>query len=337
MIDGSALEGVDAGGIHRTYDRWPELASEFYGREAEPVDDAGIDHVVFAGMGGSGTVGDVFSSILSRENMHVSVVKGYRLPRTADAGTLVVATSVSGDTDETMAVLAEAAGAGIRTVSFASGGRMEGFCRGRGLRFHRIPRHHSPRASLVPFLYGILRVLAPLLPVRESEVAESISVMRRTRDLIHSGNLGGGNPALSLGSWIGGIAAIYYPFGLQSAAMRFKNSLQENAKMHAFAEDVMEASHNGIVSYERDSEVRPILVQGTDDHVRTRQRWGVIKGFFEESGIEYREVRSVRGGILSKLVNLIYLLDYASIYLAVSRGVDPTPVGPIDYVKRRTG
>ena len=101
---------------------------------------------------------------------------------------------------------------------------------------------------------------------------------------------------------------IYYPFGLQSAAIRFKNSLQENVKIHAFAEDVVEACHNGIVSWEKKSDVQPILIQGQDDYIKTKERWQMLKEFLQQNNIEYREIMSVNGSILSKIINLIYLL-----------------------------
>ena len=128
---------------------------------------------------------------------------------------------------------------------------------------------------------------------------------------------------------------IYYPWGLQAAAIRFKNSLQENAKIHAMAEDVIEACHNGIVSWEKSSNVKPVLIQGEDDFIKTKERWRILKEYLETNEIDYREITSVKGSILSKLINLIYLLDYSSIYLAIKSGVDPSPLRSIDYVKER--
>ena len=82
----------------QAYDLWPQISREAYELNYEQIDYKDIDHIVFAGMGGSGAVGDVLSSTLSRTNMHVFNVKGYTLPPTIDSKTLVVATSVSGNT-----------------------------------------------------------------------------------------------------------------------------------------------------------------------------------------------------------------------------------------------
>ncbi len=94
--------------MHKIYDKWPQIAKDAYESDLEPIDFKDIDHVIFSGMGGSGTISDLFSSILSKTNIHTTVVKGYVLPKTVDENTLVVATSVSGNTVETLSILKSA-------------------------------------------------------------------------------------------------------------------------------------------------------------------------------------------------------------------------------------
>ena len=101
MFSKENLEKNDPNGIHNVYDRWVHIARDAYNSDIDSVDFNDIEHVVFSGMGGSGTVGDLFSSVLSKTNIHTTVVKGYELPNTIDKNTLVVATSVSGNTIET--------------------------------------------------------------------------------------------------------------------------------------------------------------------------------------------------------------------------------------------
>jgi len=143
------------------------------------------------------------------------------------------------------------------------------------------------------------------------------------------------NLRMGLAKWNNGIPVIYYPFGLQAAAIRFKNSIQENAKTHAMIEDVIEACHNGIVAWEKQNNVRPVLLQGDDDYIKTKERWKILKEYFDQHEIDYWEVFSVKGSILSKLINLIYLLDYASIYRAILSKIDPTPINSIDFIKSK--
>ena len=87
-----------------------------------------------------------------------------------------------------------------------------------------------------------------------------------------------------------------------------------------------ELVHNGIVSWEKPSKVNPVLIQGYDDYIKTKERWKILKQYFEENKIDYKEIHSVKGSILSKLVNLIHLLDYASIFKAIISKVDPSPI-----------
>ena len=323
----------DPGGMRRTYDAWPEMAAGAYRDGPDALDMDGINHVVFAGMGGSGALGDLAAALMSGLDMHVSIVKGYNLPRTADADTLVVCSSVSGNTAETLTVLAKAAAASCRTVSFSSGGQMEAYCRRNSLPHHTVETRHSPRASFVSFLYTMISALDRVTKVPRTDVSESIRAMERTRDAVTAE---GPNPARDLAGWLSGMPVVYYPWGFKAAATRFKNSLQENAKTHAMTEDVLEASHNGIVAWESASPARPVLIQGPDDDPKTKERWRVFEEYFEARAIPYRTVRAVDGHILTKLVNLIYLLDYTTIYLAGMRGVDPTPVDSIGFVRERT-
>ncbi len=321
--------------MYKIYDKWPEIARESYQSDLDIVDFRDIDHIVFSGMGGSGALGDIFSAILSKTNIHVAVVKGYHLPNTVDSHTLVVTTSISGNTVETLSVLNSANKLDCKIVAFSSGDRMQKYCLKNNIEYRNIPQMHSPRASFTRFLYSILKVLGPVLPVKKIDILDSINQLEKLRKQISSKNLDKKNPSLCLAEWISGIPVIYYPFGLQAAAIRFKNSLQENAKKHAMIEDVIEACHNDIVSWERKDKVQPILLEGVDDYIKTKERWRVLKEYFETNKIDYYEIHTVKGSIISKLINLIYLLDYATVYLSVLSKVDPSPTKSIDYMKNK--
>jgi glucose/mannose-6-phosphate isomerase len=286
-------------------------------------------------MGGSGTIGDVIGSILSKEDIHVTNVKGYILPKTVDSETLVVVTSVSGNTDETLTILDAALKTSAKIVAFSSGGIMEEFCKKNDIFFQNISLIHSPRASLAGFLFAILNILENLIPINHSDVVEAISILKETRNNISSNNLSKTNQAIELAKYIKKIPCIYYPAGLQSASIRFKNSLQENTKTHVITEDIIESCHNGIVSWEKDVNAQAILIEGFEDNVKTKERWKIIKQYFIENQIDYISISSGTGNILSKIMHLIYLFDYASIYLAVLRKIDPTPVDSIEFIKNK--
>ena len=335
MLDVSTLDKYDSQGMYKIYDRWPQIAKEAYESNLEPADFDNIDHIVFSGMGGSGAVGDLISAILSKTDIHVSVVKGYLLPKTVDSNTLVVATSISGNTVETITTLESAQKLDCKKIAFSSGGIIESFCSKNKSEFRKIPMSRSPRASLCGYIFSILKVLNPLIPIQKSDIIESINELENTSNQINSVNLTFDNPSLKLAEWISGIPLVYYPMGLQAAAIRFKNCIQENAKSHVIVEDIIEACHNGIVAWEKQNDVQPILLQGADDYIKTKERWKIIEEFFNDRNIEFWEIYSIKGSILSKLVNLIYMLDYSSIYLAIKKGIDPSSILPIDFVKSK--
>jgi len=319
--------------MYKVYDRWPEIARESFESNQDSVNFVGINHIVFAGMGGSGAIGDVFASILSKSKIHVNIVKGYVLPKTVDSDTLVVAISVSGDTAETLYVLKSAHKLNSKIIAFSSGGKMLEFCTKNKIQHRIVPQYHSPRASFTSYLYSILKVLHFTFEIKQEDVLESITELENLNKKINSSNLTDSNPSLSLAKWMTDSPMIYYPLGLKSASMRFKNSLNENAKMHAFIEDVIEVCHNGIVAWEKPSDVKPILIEGHDDHIKTRERWQILEKFFRQNHIEYKKIISVKGSILCKIINLIYLLDYSTIYKAILNEINPSPVKSINFIK----
>ena len=161
----SDIQRYDSKKMHEAYDVWPRLAKEYYEKDFPKLEIDGIDHIVFAGMGGSGTIGDIISSILSKTNIHVNVVKGYLLPKTVDSNTLVVVTSISGNTDEVLSILKNSKNSKAKFISFSSNGNLEKVSLENNIKYIKIPQLHSPRASLPSFLYSVLNVLGNIIPM----------------------------------------------------------------------------------------------------------------------------------------------------------------------------
>ncbi|MCH7967056.1 MAG: glucose-6-phosphate isomerase, partial [Thaumarchaeota archaeon] len=147
MITLSDLQKFDPSGMYKVYDMWPQIAREAYESEFEEISYDDINHVVFAGMGGSGAIGDLFSSILSKTPVHVSLVKGYLLPRTVDKNTLVIVTSISGNSVEPLTILESAKKLDCSLIAFSSGGKMEELCKKNNIEHRKIDYIHSPRSS----------------------------------------------------------------------------------------------------------------------------------------------------------------------------------------------
>ena len=335
MLDLNKIKEFDKSKMIEVYEKWPELAKKAFNTDYRILKIENVTHIVFTGMGGSGALGDIFEAMLSKTNVHVSVIKGYLLPETIDEKTLIVITSVSGETVETIKVLEKAEKTKAKVICFASGGRCEKICKEKNIEFYKIEKIHSPRASFVSFFFSMLNVLQLVISLKKEDVDEAINELEKIKHKIFTNNLTSTNPALKLAENISKIPVIYYPHGLQAAAIRFKNSLQENTKIHVIAEDVVEASHNGVVAWEKISHARPILIQGKDDYIKTKERWSIFKEYFSFNNIEYDEVMVESNSILSKIVYLIYFLDFVSIYAAIIGETDPSPVTSIEFIKKR--
>jgi len=334
-MDIETIKKFDSKRMFEVYDTWPKLANTSFSKKYEDINDFNVNHLVFAGMGGSGNLGDVFSSILSKENIRVSVVKGYHLPKNLDKNSLVIITSISGNTEEMLSILKNVKKEGVQSISFSSGGKIQEYCTKNNMTYRKIPMINSPRASFTSYFYAMIKILNPIIQFNQSEIEESINELQKTKEKICSSNLDQENYSLNLAQWMNGIPILYYPWGLESSAIRFKNSLQENAKQHTIIENIIEACHNGIVSWMSSSKIQPILIRGLDDPTKTKERWEIIKEFFEQKNIKYKEIFSPEGSILTKIVNLIYVFDYCSIYKAILLEIDPSPIQPIDFIKSR--
>lgn len=335
MLSLEKIRNIDSEKIYQVYDNWAELALDSYEKPYQQIEFPDIDQIIFAGMGGSGTIGDIFASILSKTNLHVSIVKGYHLPNTVDENTLVVTSSVSGNTNEALTVLELTRKSKCKTIAFSSGGKMEKYCVENNLEYRKIPSIHSPRASFPIYVYSILKVLESVMPISKNNITESILELSKQKEKIATSNLTSSNNSLQLAQWITGIPLVYHPFGLQAASIRFKNAIQENAKSHAIVEDVVEACHNGIVAWEKKSVVQPILLTGQEDYIKTKELWKIIKKYFIQNNIDFKEIQSVKGSILAKLMSLIYQLDFTSVYLSYLRNIDPSPVKSIEFIKKQ--
>ena len=335
MLTLENMKNVDKSRMYEIYDNWPEIAENSLNMDFKEIIGENICHIVFAGMGGSGTIGDVFASVLSKTDIHVDVVKGYHLPKTVKQNSLLICTSVSGNTIETITVLKEGIELGCQIIVFSSDGEMKKICNEKKIEYREITMNHSPRASFVTYLYSMIKVLLPILPISITDVSDSISELKKINEKISSFNLNEKNISLNIANWIKNTPVNYYPWGLESVAIRFKNSLQENSKMHVMLDDIIESCHNGIVSWENDSTLQPILIEGEDDYIKTKERWKIIKEIFLERDISFYEVKSNKGNILTKITQLIYILDYCTIYLAILKNIDPTPVLSINLIKNK--
>src|SRR5205807_7831950 len=112
-----------------------------------------------------------------------------------------------------LAILESAHKKHCKIVAFSSGGKMQEYCAKNKIEHRNFQQMHSPRASLPIFLYGILKTLGAIIPLKKVEVIESLGFLDELQKRIHSSNLDNKNPSLDIASWISGTPLVYYPFG----------------------------------------------------------------------------------------------------------------------------
>jgi len=333
------IERVDREGLYKDYEAWPEQAESAL-RLSIDLREVNVDKVVYCGMGGSGCAGDILQDLsFSRPKFPpLYVVKGYHLPSFADESTLVLAVSYSGDTEETISALKEALKRGCKVLGFSSGGELEKICRENSIPHVKLGRALTPRSALPYILYSTLSALERLgyQLVSASELSNTIALMRNLRASIGVESDLSDNEAKQIAQHLHNAHPIVYgPQEFRGVLIRFKNSLNENAKVHACVEILPEACHNDIEAWQPDALNLRVLfvINGSDG--RLRKRFDTLMELVERSGVEYRSVYVREATLFGGIVKLLYLLEYVTFYLAVLRGVPPAPTPNIALLKKR--
>ncbi len=298
-------------------------------------------HLVVAGMGGSAIGGDLLAAVLEpRLPIPLVVVRDSRLPSYVGPRSVVIATSYSGETEETLAAAEQAVKAGAALLAITSGGRLAEIA---GDRLVRIPRVLAPRAALGYLMISALAALdrwglcgpcagdvedtAAVLHEVASEVGPLVPTARNAAKSL-AGRLSGCTPAIYAGS----------P-EVEAAARRWKTQFNENSKVFATWNTFPELTHNEIVGWSGPAEVlrtiAVIVLLGGQESERAMHRIRSTSELAFRKAAGVHEIPGRGGNRLSRLLSLVLLGDVTSVYLAYLRGVDPTPVDAIDAIKSR--
>ena len=169
------FEKVDSKKMFQIYDKWPEIAQESFSTDFNKFDSKGIDHVVFAGMGGSGAIGDIFSAILSKTSTHVTVVKGYHLPKTVTSDSVVVVTSISGNTIETISMLKNAIKLNSKIIVFSDGGKIKEICKEKNIPiYERDFKVEDLYTSDEAFVTGTFAGIIPAVNIDDYKISNGL-------------------------------------------------------------------------------------------------------------------------------------------------------------------
>ncbi|MCW5942442.1 MAG: bifunctional phosphoglucose/phosphomannose isomerase [Fimbriimonadaceae bacterium] len=343
LDDRSFVERLDPKGMLRLTEAFPDQC-----RRALSIASAAdlrspatpIQNVVLAGLGGSAAGGDFTKALFDAEGkVPFQVVRDYGLPGFVGPNTLVICSSYSGNTEETLASFADAHARGAHIVAVTSGGKLAEACRAHGYSVVQIPGGQPPRTALgfmlVPSIVVCERL--GLLPKHDFEAA--IQYLEATRALFGMDNLFDENEAKQTAALLQGAVSVLYGLGGWQAAVanRWKGQINENAKNMTFANAFPELNHNEILGWVKANEqgvgrwVALVLNDG-EESAKMRTRARVTEGLIGDlATVRYFEA----GGrnLLEKILNLVYAGDFVSLYLAALNGVDPENIDSINILK----
>jgi glucose/mannose-6-phosphate isomerase len=297
------------------------------------------DGLVVAGMGGSAIGGALARAALGdRASRPIVLARGYALPAWTTPDTTVLCASYSGNTEETLGVYDAAGALGAPRIVSTTGGRLAEAAREDGVPVIPLPGGFQPRAAVAYSLVVALEVAA-LCGAGERMHAEVDVAAAHAEHLTAEWGPDSGLETLpkKLARGLLGTVPTVSGAGLTAPiAYRWKCQINENAKTPCFASELPELDHNEISGWEGSGEVArcsAVFLDDSDLHPRIRQRIELTRGIIAGTGATTYRIDSVGGTRTERLVSLVLLGDLVSLYLAVLRGVDPTPVDAIAQLK----
>jgi glucose/mannose-6-phosphate isomerase len=302
-------------------------------------------NLVVLGLGGSGIAGDVLAAVANDVlPVPVTVLKQYRTPAFVGPASLVFAVSYSGETEETLSMAEGAIASGAAVVAVSSGGRLADVVSTAGGLHVPCPAGLMPRAALgalvAPLFVTLFRL--GLLPGAHELLVGAQDQLARRRDGCVPAVEGDSNPAREMARRIGRTIPLVHGGGALGAvaAMRWKADVNENAKAPAFWNSHPELDHNEVCGFGQHGDVtRQVLtlveLRHGFEHERLEPRFSGVRAQLEECVAQVLAVRAAGEGRLAQLLDLMYLGDWTSCYLAIENDVDPGPIPAIDLLKAR--
>jgi glucose/mannose-6-phosphate isomerase len=340
-LDRTAIDAVDSSRMFDDILGLPDQLRDALWRvesaDLQPVDAAG--GMIVAGMGGSSIGGSLARAALGDRAMRpIVMARGYGLPAWTAPDTMVLCSSYSGNTEETLAAYEAARALGAHVVVATTGGKLAHEARSDDVPVIPLPGGFQPRAAVAYSLVAALEVAA-ICGAGERLHAEIDVAAAHTEDLIGRWAPGGSEEdfpkelARGLHRTVPQIAGSELTAPI---AYRWKTQINENAKTPAFVHELPELDHNEIVGWQAASELgrfSAVFLDDSDLHPRIRQRVELTRGLIASDAAATFRVETRGTTPTERLLSLLFLGDLVSFYVAVLRGVDPTPVPVIDSLK----
>ena len=301
-----------------------------------------FDKIVFCGIGGSAISGDILRSYLEQIGFAklIYINREYQIPKWVDENTLVIASSYSGNTEETISAYEEATKLTDSIICFTTGGKLQELAKSNNHLVVQLEAGMMPRCALAMSFFAILSAFLYLgiVPRNLSEDIEKAindtyqsiqKLSKRYKDYTN-------NEAVKLAELLNGKKIVLYSGKVFSpVALRWAGQLHENSKAHSFFNVLPEMNHNEINSWdykENNTDYRIILIKDNAEHKRVQKRLTVLSEILKDKVTIYG-FSSDANYLLTRMFEMIYFGDWVSYYLAIKRGIDPTPIPTITKLK----
>ena len=300
-----------------------------------------VNNIIIAGMGGSAIGGDVVYSLIKNEIKIPFVVnRGYDLPAWANSSTLIICSSYSGNTEETISILEEAKSLGAKVIGITTGGLLESLCKNYSFDFVNIPSGLQPRAALafsfIPLLYILKKTSLINVEVRDW-LESSVDLIKSKREEYSQDKEN--NPVYQLANKLYNKLPIIYAdsTSLETVAVRLKGQICENSKILAYHSIYPEMNHNEIVGWENNEEFfsNYYVLWLMDDEMnsRNKSRKNIISEILSDLNVSQQEIKVDGNSFKERFLLLIHYGDWLSYWCAILHNTDPSPVKNIQTLK----
>lgn len=346
MITKVEIAKYDGSNMFNVLAKFPDQLEEAFeiGTAVNAPDDAkGLSNIIITGLGGSAVGGDLLRSYLQYEiKVPVLVNRNYHLPGFADKDTLVICSSYSGSTEETLSAYAEAKEKGCKIICISSGGELSQNAATDGNYVITVPKGYQPRCALAFSFVPLLMLIAKLgyISERSDEIKGMINRIRE-KSLQYTNIDDNENSSVNLANHIAGkIPVIYSSTDIMDVVnYRWRCQLEENSEVLAFGHVVPEMNHNEIVGWQKNQEILRkfvvIYLADKDDNPRIKTRMEIMRGIIKPCVDTELFIEAEGSTKLERLFDLIYLGDWISFYLAIINKANPSTIENINILKNK--
>lgn len=328
------------GALKIAADQWQQAAFEIKVNEGAH-DERPLTHVVVAGMGGSALSAGLVQSWLAKQlGVSFEIVRTYSLPNYVDKNTLVIASSYSGNTEETLSCLAEATEKSAQVGILASGGKMIETATEQSIAHVAVPSGLQPRMSTLYMLRGLIALLIEFGIVAASaldDIAETSKwLQEETANWLPTVSTDK-NESKQYALLAVGKTPVFYGGALTAPlAYKWKISWNENAKNTAFWNQYPEFNHNEFMGWASHPVDKPFAIfdlVSPLEHPQILKRFQISDKLLSGKRPKANTINLRGDTLLQQLLWGCILADFTSIYVAILNGVDPTPVDLIEKLK----